>query len=73
MKLPHTTRQRLQLYKTRAKASQYNNDWRAHRYGQTWPDNSTGWTEDRREIYATERENAISKRADMKSIFRSLK
>lgn len=57
MKLPHTTRQRLQLYKTRAKASKYNNDWRGHRYGKTWPDNSTGWTEDRREIYATERDS----------------
>ena len=39
MKLPSTTRQRLQLYKTRAKASKYNNDWRAHKYGNngnTW-------------------------------------
>lgn len=56
MKLPHTTRQRLQLYKTRAKASQYNNDWRGHRYARTWEPTGWTWSEDRRKIYADERD-----------------
>lgn len=55
MKLPHTTRQRLQLYKTRAKASKYNNDWRGHRYARTWRPTWYNWSEDRRKIYADER------------------
>ena len=56
MKLPYTTRQRLQLYKTRAKASQFNNDWRGHRYALTWEPPFTRWSEDRRKIYADERD-----------------
>ena len=56
MKLPHTTRQRLQLYKTRAKASQYNNDWRGHRYARTWEPTWYNWSEDRRKIYAEDRD-----------------
>lgn len=39
MKLPHTTRQRLRLYRERAAKSKYNQDWRAHKYGNngnTW-------------------------------------
>ena len=56
MKLPHTTRQRLQLYKTRAKASQYSNDWRGHRYARTWEPTGWTWSEDRRKIYADERD-----------------
>lgn len=56
MKLPTTTRQRLQLYKTRAKASQYNNDWRGHRYARTWEPTWHNWDKDRRKIYADERD-----------------
>lgn len=36
MQLPYTTRQRLILYRTRAKASKYSNDWRQHKYGNTY-------------------------------------
>ena len=56
MKLPHTTRQRLQLYKTRAKASKYNNDWRGHRYARTWEPAWHNWSEDRRKIHAEDRD-----------------
>ena len=39
MKLPTTTRARLRLYRERAAKSKYNQDWRAHKYGNngnTW-------------------------------------
>ena len=38
--LPKTTRARLQVYRGRAEASQYNKDWRAHKYSKTW---ATEW------------------------------
>ena len=57
MKLPHTTRQRLQLYKTRAAANKCGwNDWRGHRYARTWEPTAWTWSEDRRKIYADERD-----------------
>ena len=33
---PTTTRARLRLYRERAEKSKYNQDWRAHKYGNTW-------------------------------------
>ena len=56
MKLPQTTRARLQLYKTRAKASQWSNDWRKHMAHDTWAKNYHSWATDRRKIYADERD-----------------
>ena len=55
MRLPHTTAQRLRLYKTRAAASKWSNDWRKHRYASTWGSTGHNWSEDRRKIYADER------------------
>lgn len=56
MKLPSTTRQRLQLYKTRAKGSKWSNDWRQHMAYDTFAKNYHSWATDRRKIYADERD-----------------
>jgi hypothetical protein len=57
MKLPATTAQRLRLYKTRAAANKIgHNDWRGHRYARTWAPAWHNWSEDRRKIYADERD-----------------
>ena len=55
--LPKTTRARLALYRERATdPKRINKDWRAHRYARTWEPNFHNWSEDRREIYADERD-----------------
>jgi len=57
MKLPTTTRARLNLYRQRAAKNQHgHNDWRGHRYGSTWGEEWHNWAEDRRKIYADARD-----------------
>ena len=56
MKLPHTTRQRLRLYRERAENSKFSNDWRKHRYARTFNPAWFAWRDDNRKIYADERE-----------------
>ena len=57
MTLPKTTRARLRLYRERAAdPKRINKDWRAHRYARTWEPTSHTWSEDRRKIYADERD-----------------
>ena len=60
MKLPKTTRARLRLYRERAADPKtISNDWRKHIYGgvrYTWEPTWHNWSEDRRKIYADERD-----------------
>lgn len=56
MRLPTTTRARLNLYRKRAADSKYSNDWRRHRYERTWNPVWFAWRDDRRKIYADERD-----------------
>ena len=57
MKLPTTTRARLNLYRKRAAENKHGwNDWRQHRYARTWEPAWHNWDEIRRKIYADERD-----------------
>lgn len=56
MKLPTTTRGRLNLYRKRATDSKWSNDWRKQRYPSTWGTPWHNWSEDRRKIYADGRD-----------------
>jgi hypothetical protein len=52
MKLFKTTPARLRLYRERAAKSQYNNDWRGHRYERVWEPEWQNKSEDGRKVHA---------------------
>ena len=56
MKLPTTTRARLAKYRKSAAESKWSNDWRKHKYCNTWTLAWHGWDGSRRKIYADERD-----------------
>lgn len=53
---PTTTRGRLNLYRKRASESKWANDWRNHKYGNTWGAPWINWSKDRRKIYTEARD-----------------
>ena len=69
MKLPTTTRARLRLYRERAADNKHGwNDWRQHRYARTWAAAWHNWSEDRRKIYANERDTLGDYLGDWKEL-----
>ena len=56
MKLPTTTRARLAKYRKSAAESKWSNDWRKHKYCNTWTPAWHGWDGSRRKIYADARD-----------------
>lgn len=57
MKLPTTTRARLAVYRKRAADNKHGrNDWRGHRYEKGCVIGWHNWSEDRRKLYADERD-----------------
>jgi len=56
MKLPTTTRARLAKYRKSAAESKWSNDWRKHKYCNTWTLAWHDWDASRRKIYTDERD-----------------